>query len=170
MSRRLLAHAGRRTCNAAGIAGIAAGCAGMVAMLPSAAAGALGAIGVGGSGVLARTLSPVAEPLFIASAILIIVGALACSRLVALAAVGGGTLLYLSMFQLAAGGTAGSGSMSMASMQQHGPRSLHAEPASFYTGLALVVAALGLSVWRRRRRSCRPLLRSPLSLRAAIDA
>jgi len=66
-----------------GAAGVVGGCAGMVAMLPGATAGALGAIGIGGSSALARTLSPVAQPLFIASAILVLLGALACSRLVA---------------------------------------------------------------------------------------
>ena len=61
-----------------GAVGVAAGCVGMVAMLPGAAAGVLGAIGIGGSGALARALSPGAEPLFIGSAVLVVVGALAC--------------------------------------------------------------------------------------------
>ena len=43
----------------------------MAAMLPGAAAGALGALGITGSSALARTLSPVAQPLFIGSAVLI---------------------------------------------------------------------------------------------------
>ena len=69
--------------------GVAAGCAGMVAMLPGAAAGVLGAIGISGSSALARAVSPVAEPLFIVSAVLVIVGALACGRLVAQLSVAG---------------------------------------------------------------------------------
>ncbi len=154
----------RGACTGAGIAGIAAGCAGMAAMLPGAAAGAIGAIGIGGSSALARTLSPIAQPLFIASAILFILGALACSRLVAAAAVTGSTLLYLSMFQLASSATTnGHGSMSTMSMQQtHSrPATLHAERVTFYLGLASLAVGLGLTIWRRRRRACRPLLRLP---------
>jgi len=131
----------------------------MVAMLPGAAAGVLGAIGISGSSGLARTLSPVAEPLFIVSAVLVILAALACSWLVALLGISGSVLLYLSMFELASGGaTSGGGSMSMMSMRQS---SRHAEPASFYLGLALLVSALALRIWRRRRRHCQPLLRLP---------
>lgn len=148
-----------RTCASAGTAGLVAGCAGMAAMLPGAAAGALGAIGIGGSGVLARTFAPVAEPLFIASASLVVVAALACSRLVAASAVAGSTLLYLSMFQLAS--RAGGASMSMTSMQQSGRTAPHAEHFSFYAGLALLATAFALSLWRRRRHACRPLLRWP---------
>src|ERR671930_1863978 len=74
-----------------GAVGVAAGCAGMVAMLPGAAAGVLGAIGISGSSALARALSPVAEPLFIVSGVLVIVGALACGRLVTLLSVAGTT-------------------------------------------------------------------------------
>lgn len=151
----------RRVFALTGIAGLVGGCAGMAAMLPGAAAGALGAFGITGSGALARTLSPVAQPLFIASAALVVVGALACSRQVAAAAVAGSTLLYLSMFQLAS--ASGGGSMSMTSMQQpgHGSTAPHAEPSTFYLGLALLAATFALSFWRRRHRACRPLLRLP---------
>ncbi len=146
-----------------GAAGVAGGCAGMVAMLPGAAAGALGAVGISGSSALARTLSPVAEPLFIASAALVVIGALACSRLVVVLALGGSTLLYLSMFQLASSGAHSGDSMSGMSMQQphQGSSATHADEASFYLGLTLLVAALALSVWRRRRHECRPLVRLP---------
>lgn len=152
----------RRACGGAGALGIAAGCAGMVAMLPGAIAGALGAIGITGSSALARTLSPVAEPLFIASAVLLLFAALTCGRLVSLLAFAGSTLLYLSMFQLASGGNSG-GSMSMMSMQQphDGSAAVEADATSFYAGLALLVAALGLSIWRRHRRECRPVVRLP---------
>jgi hypothetical protein len=165
----LSSNAVRRACTGAGAAGVAAGCAGMVAMLPGAAAGALGALGIGGSSALARGLSPVAEPVFIVSAVLLVLGGLACSRLVALLAVAGSVALYLSMFQLASGATTNRhGSMSMMSMQQPdgGSSALQANATSFYLGLALLVAALGLSVWRRRRRECRPVVRLPrLALR-----
>jgi hypothetical protein len=144
-----------------GAVGVAAGCAGMVAMLPGAAAGVLGAIGISGSSALAQTLSPVAEPLFIASGILVIVGALACGRLVALLSLTGCVLLYLSMFQLASGGGSGGGSMSMMNMQKAHHASPRAEPVSFYLGLALLLVAFTLSFWRRRRRECRPLIRLP---------
>ena len=146
----------RRTCTTAGIAGVAAGCAGMAAMLPGAIAGALGAVGIGGSSALARTLSPVAQPLYITSAVLVVFGAVACSRLVAAAAITGSLLLYLSMFQLASDASNG-GSMSMMAMH-HDSGASHAEPMSFYTGLALIATALALSAWRRRQRHCRPIL------------
>ena len=77
----------------AGAAGVAAGCAGMVAMLPGATAGAHGAIGITGSSTLERTLSPVAEPSFIASTTLVILGALTCGRLVALLSIAGSVML-----------------------------------------------------------------------------
>ena len=148
-----------------GAVGVAAGCAGMAAMLPGAAAGAFGAIGISGSSALARTLSPVAEPLFIASAVLVILGARACGRLVAVLSVVGTVFLYLSMFQLASGASSG-GSMSMMTTQRSNHASLHAEPVSFYFGLTLLVSAFAFSFWRRRRRRCRPLLRLPQPLAA----
>jgi hypothetical protein len=103
--------------------------------------------------------------LFIVSAVLIILGALACSRLVAVLSVAGTVLLYLSMFQLASRGSSGAGSMSTMSMQHRA--SLHAEPVTFYLGLALLLSGFALSLWRRRRRQCRPVFRSeqPLTVR-----
>ena len=124
-----------------GAVGVAAGCVGMVAMLPGAAAGALGAIGISGSSALARALSPVAEPLFIVSAVLVVVGALACGRLVALLSVAGTALLYLSMFQLASGESRSGSSMSTMTPQGTHHASLHAEAVSFYLGLAPALAA-----------------------------
>ncbi|SRR6266498_762669 len=151
-------NAVHRACTSAGIAGVAAGFA---AMLPGAAAGVLGAIGIGGSSALARTLSPAAEP--------------SSSRPQSASPPAPSpaaasspwpprrhTLLYLSMFQLASGNTT-NGSMSMTSMQQpqNEATTLHAEPATFYLGVALFAAALGLTIWRRHRRACRPILRLP---------
>lgn len=144
-----------------GAVGIATGCASMVAMLPGAAAGLLGAVGISSSGALTRTLVPVAEPLFIASAALVIVGALACGRLVALLSLAGTVLLYLSMFRLASGGSSGGGSMAAMATQPGRHGSLHAEPVSFYLGLALLLSSFAVSISRRRRRECRPLLRLP---------
>ena len=147
--------------------GVVAGCAGMASMLPGASAGVLGAIGIGGSSGLARTLSPVAEPLYIVSAVLVALGALACSRLVALLAISGSLLLYLSMFQLASGGLSSSGgSMAGMTTQPHQQSALHAERATFYLGVALLVSGFALSFWRRRRHDCRPLLRLPQPLTA----
>jgi hypothetical protein len=147
-----------------GAAGVGAGCAGMIAMLPGAAAGALGAIGISSSGALARTFSPVAEPLFIVSALLVILGALTCGRLAAVLSVAGSVLLYLSMFRLASGVSASGDSMSMMTMSKHEHASLHAEAVSFYSGLALLLAVFAVRLWRRRRRACRPLLRRPRAL------
>jgi hypothetical protein len=73
----------------------------MVSMLPGAAASALSVVGITGSSGLAIALAAVAQPLFIASAILVLISALACSRLVTALSAAGVTLLYLSMFQLA---------------------------------------------------------------------
>ena len=148
-----------------GAAGIGLGCAGMVAMLPGAATGVLGALGITGSSALARTLSPVAQPLFIGSAVFVLVSALACSRLVVVLSGAGAVLLYLSMFQLAVGGSTGGGggSMSMTAMQQphHLTSALRADAATFYLGAALLVGAAGLWAWRRHRHACHPLLRIP---------
>jgi hypothetical protein len=144
-----------------GTAGIGLGCAGMAAMLPSAATGVLGAFGITGSSALARTLSPVAQPLFIGSAVLIILSALACSRLVVILSGAGAVLLYLSMFQLATASGSGSSMSTMAMQQPHRQSALHANAATFYLGLALLIGAATLRLWRRRRHQCRPVLRIP---------
>lgn len=133
-------------------------------MLPSAAASVLGVVGITGSSAFARTLSPVAQPLFIASAALILIGALACSRLVLLLAAAGTTLLYLSMFQLASGATTDGGSMSMMSMEHRASSSFHADVTTFYVGLIVLVVALALAAWRRHGRECKPLIRLPQRL------
>ena len=153
-----------------GAAGVGLGCAGMVSMLPGVAVGALGALGITSSSALARTLSPVAQPLFIGSAVLVLIGALACTRLVVVLSGAGAVLLYLSMFDLATGASTGSsgGTMSMTAMQQphHAGSALHADAATFYLGLVLLVGAAVLRAWRRRRHECRPVLHIP-PLRAA---
>lgn len=129
-------------------------------MLPGVATGVLGAIGITGASALARTLSPIAEPLFIASAALILTSALACSRLVAALSGTGAVLLYLSMFQLATGTTVRPDSMSMMAMQSnHHAGALHANAPTFWLGLVILLAAAALRAWRRRRDQCRPMLR-----------
>jgi hypothetical protein len=136
-----------------GTSGTAVGCAAMAASLPAGIAGVFGGIGIGGSGVFARVLGGAAQPLFIASAILLIAGALACSRLVATLATGAGLLLYLSMFELVHGG---SGSMSMMTTSHGAAR---ADATTFYAGAAALLLSIALQVWRRRHGSCRPVLR-----------
>lgn len=109
---------------------------------------------------------PVAEPLFIASAALVLIGALGCSRLVVLLSAAGTALLYLSMFQLASGAAAGggAGSRSMTAMHQshQAPSAVHADAATFYLGLVVLVAAAVVFAWRRHRHACRPLVRFDL--------
>ncbi|MHB8659626.1 MAG: hypothetical protein ACYC91_17090 [Solirubrobacteraceae bacterium] len=131
-------------------------------MLPGVAVGALGALGITGSSALARTLSPVAQPLFVVSAALVLISALACSRLVVALSSAGLVLLYLLMFGLSTGGAAGDGSsMSMTAMHQpnHAGSTLHANVPTFYLGLVLLLSAVALRLWRRRRGQCRPVFR-----------
>lgn len=135
----------------------------MVSMLPGAATSVLSVVGITGSSGLAIALAGVAEPLFIASAVLILISALACSRLVAVLSAAGATLLYLSMFQLASNAATGeSGSMSMTAMEHvHHATSTHANAPTFYFGLLMLISSAALAAWRRRRHQCRPVLRIP---------
>ena len=138
-----------------GAAGTAIGCAAMAASLPAAVATALGSIGLGGSSLLARSLGAAARPLFIVSALLLILGALGCSRLVTAFAASGVVLLYLSMFELAGGD---GGTMNMNTMAR-GQAAVRADAPSFYGGLAAVVLALVVQLARRHNQTCKPLLR-----------
>ncbi|MCA1664119.1 MAG: hypothetical protein LC659_07615, partial [Myxococcales bacterium] len=72
-----------------GAAGTAIGCTAMAATLPAGIANLLAAVGVGGTGILARLVGSAARPLFIVSALLLIAGALTCSRLVTALATSG---------------------------------------------------------------------------------
>lgn len=141
---------------AIGVAGTTVGCAAMAASLPAGVAGALGSLGIGGTSAFTRALGGAAQPLFIVSALALVAGALLCSRSVAALAAFGGVLLYLSMFELARGGSGG-GSMTMMSMDHAHPA--RAEPVSFFLGLAGILASIALQLWRRRHGRCRPLLR-----------
>jgi hypothetical protein len=89
---------------------------------------------------------------------LLIAGALACSRLVATLATVAGLLLYLSMFEFAHGGQGRTGSMNMmATNHAHG--AVRADALTFYAGVAALLPSDTLQLWRRRRGSCRPVLR-----------
>ena len=145
-----------------GTAGTAVGCAAMAASLPTAASGALGIIGISGSGAFARALGGAAQPIFIVSALLLIAGGLACSRVVAGLAAVAGLLLYLSMFEFSGSAHGGSNSMSAMTMSQ--PHAARANPVAFYVGLAALLLSMTAQIWRRRRGVCRPVLR----LRRAI--
>ena len=140
----------------------------MVSMLPGAAASVLSVVGITASSGPAIAIAGVAEPLFIASAVLVLISALACSRLVALLSATGATLLYLSMFELAAStATSNGGSMSMMTMHPaHHASVAHANAPTFYLGLLLLASSVALATWRRRRHQCRPVLGIP-KLRAA---
>ena len=89
-----------RPLGAVGAGAIVVGCGAMTAMLPGAAASVLGVLGLGGSSVVGRALASASKPLFVVSAVLLIVAGLACSWLATLTATGGSLLLYLGMFVL----------------------------------------------------------------------
>lgn len=137
-----------------GTAGTGVGCAAMVASLPTGIAGVLGSVGVSGSGAFARALGGAARPLFVVSALLLIVGALACSRVVTALAALAGLLLYLSMFELGHG--VGAGSDSMTAM---GHGAARADSLTFYAGLGALLLSITFQIWRHRRGTCRPVLR-----------
>ncbi len=123
----------------------------MAAMLPGVTAGAFGGLGLAGSSVIGRALVPVAEPLFVASAVLLVVGALGCSWLVTVMAAVGTVLAYLSMFVLTTGGAT-----DMAHMGTMG--GAHANGVLFVVGAALIIGSFVVSPIRRRRGTCSPVL------------
>ena len=131
---------------ATGLVGTLVGCGSMAAMLPGIAASVLGGLGLTGSSLAARALAPVAEPLFILSTLIFLIGALRCGRLATLLAASGSLLLYLSMFQLVAAGN-------MTNM-----RDQQANVPTFIAGLALILASLITTTWRRRHHACKPVL------------
>lgn len=122
----------------------------MTAMLPAVAASTFAAIGLTGSTVVGRKLAAVAEPLFVVSAVLLMIGALACSRLATGLAATGSICAFVGMFVLTDGAT-------MAGMGSMGPSSPTAE-ALFYLGAALIAASFATTALRRHRRSCTPVV------------
>lgn len=141
-----------RGLRAGALALFAAACVPMLVMLPAALAGVLATVGVraeaGWVQALSTVLGPVAQPLLVASTLLLAAGALVCGRLPVAAALAGGTLLYLGMYVVT--GPAG-----------------RSQPALFYSGLALFLASPALTLWRPRAGVCRPLL-SRRQARAAL--
>ncbi len=140
-----------RVLRALGAVGAVSGCGAMAAMLPGVTASAFGGLGLAGSSVIGQALVPVAEPLFVVSAVLMVVGALACSWLVTVMAGVGSALAYLSMFVLTTGGGS-----SMASMGTTG--GAHANGLMFVVGTALIVGSFVVPRVRRRRGTCSPVL------------
>lgn len=134
-------------------AGLLVSCLPMVAMLPGVAGGALGLVGLGATSALVSRLAPalnvVAQPLLLFSVALLVVACLRCGSSVVALALGGGVLLYLSMYVW----TDASGSTS---------------PALFYPGLVGFLGASVVSWLRRRSSSCRPLVSQRLGARLLI--
>ncbi|MCU4186470.1 hypothetical protein K6U06_19030 [Acidiferrimicrobium sp. IK] len=139
-----------RVLRGVGALGAVAGCASMTAMLPGLAASMFAAVGLATSTAAGRALATVAEPLFVVSAVLMVLGALACSRLAILLAAAGCVAAFVGMFVLT----------SVAAMARTG--SMGATPPAaetlFYMGAALIVASFATTLVRRRRRSCAPVV------------
>lgn len=133
-----------------GALGAVAGCASMTAMLPGVAASLFAAVGLASSTVAGRALATAAEPLFVVSAVLMVLGALACSRLATLLAAAGCVSASVSMFVL----TSGAGMARTGTMGATSP----AAETLFYVGATLIVASFATTLLRRRRRSCAPVL------------
>ena len=144
-----------RVIRAAGAGGAVVGCGAMAATFPAGAASAFESLGLAGSSVVGREVASVAEPVFIASAVLVIVGALACSRLVTAMAAAGGVLLYLSMFVLSTG-TSAEMSHTSSTVAMGGAR---ANTALLTSGAVLLASSFVLPRIRRRRGTCAPVFR-----------
>ena len=140
-----------RILRAVGAAGAVVGCGAMAAMLPGVTASIFGGLGLAGSSVAGRALDPVAEPLFIVSAVLMIVGALACSWLATVLAGSGSVLAFLSMFVLTTGGSSRMADMGAMTGD-------HANGPMFLVGMALLVASFVVPLVRRRRGTCSPVV------------
>lgn len=139
-------------------------CVPMAAMLPAAAATAFSILGVdatSGPWAAARhALDPIAQPLLIASVLLLIATTLRCGRGPALLVTAGGTALYFSMYVLPS-----AGSNAMANMSAPGAPGNTSTQATnaplFYTGIALIALTFIWSAIRRRRHTCSPAWRRP---------
>lgn len=148
--RAVVPRLAARVLRAVGGVGAVAGCTSMTAMLPGVVASAFSAVGLAGSSAVGRALAPVTVPLFVVSALLLIVGAQACSRLATAAALGGCVFAYVGMFVLADGA-------SMGGMGAMGGSSA-APKAVFSLGAVLIVASFVITPLRRRRGTCAPVL------------
>lgn len=116
----------------------------MLVMLPASVAGILASVGIeadaGWVQALSRPLQAVAQPLLIASALLLGAGSVRCGWSPVTAALAGGTMLYLGMYVVTGPGG-------------------QTQPALFYAGVALFLASPILTLARPRLRACRPLFR-----------
>ncbi|SDY78325.1 hypothetical protein SAMN05661080_04593 [Modestobacter sp. DSM 44400] len=125
----------------------------MVAMLPAAAATAFSVLGAdatsGPWATVRRALDPIAQPLLIASVLLLIAATLRCGRGPALLVTAGGAALYLSMYIIPT-----PGSNAMAGMGA-------TNAPLFYTGILLIALTFLWSARRRRRHTCHPAWRRP---------
>jgi hypothetical protein len=121
-----------------------ASCLPMVAMLPATLVAVLSSIGVrsGASWVdtLSKPLAPVAQPLLIASAMVLAVSSVRCGWPPVVSALFGGSLLYLSMYVVT------------------GPEG-RTLSLLFYPGLVAFLGTPLLAGWRVRRSACSPLAR-----------
>ena len=121
----------------------------MSAVLPSVATSAFVAVGLASSTSVGRALADVAEPLFVVSAVLLVGGALACSRLAAALALVGSILAFVDMFVITKATTMAQ--MGVGSSSPTGK-------ALFAVGAVLIVASFATTVIRRRHRRCKPVL------------
>lgn len=146
----------------------AASCLPMLAMLPAGVATLASTVGIhatsGPAAPLARSLAPVARPLLVLATLSLVGAALRCGIRPAVLAGVGGTLLYLSMYVLPTAAPVGTRMADMGG-SLHGLGTVAARAgasgatnaATFYLGLAALVATYLWSGLRHRRRSCHPV-------------
>lgn len=130
-----------------------ASCLPMLAMLPATLVGVLSSVGIRSGtqwvDALSKPFSPVAQPLLIASAIILTVGSVRCGWPPVASALFGGSLLYLSMYVVTG---------------QEG-RTLS---WLFYSGLVAFLGTPLAGIWRVRRSACRPLAHVSMARRLLL--
>lgn len=147
---RGLAVPGARTLS---LIALGASCLPMLAMLPATLVGVLSSVGIRSGtpwvDALSVPFSPVAQPLLIASAIVLAVSSVRCGWPPVASALFGGSLLYLSMYVVTG---------------QEG-RTLS---WLFYPGLVVFLGTPLVAIWRVGRSACRPLARIGLARRLLL--
>lgn len=130
-----------------------ASCLPMLAMLPATLIGVLSSVGIRSGApwvdALSVPFSSVAQPLLIASAIILAVGSVRCGWPPVASALLGGSLLYLSMYLVTG---------------QEG-RTLS---WIFYPGLVAFLGTPLAGIWRVRRLACRPLAQIGMARRLLL--